>query len=261
MRRSRGIFDDVNVIFREGVGIRLNPAEFDELILQHGNEGEFRKHVACPCRRDGRSAPRIDCADCYGSGRLYPPELRVRTMAYDHSRTQRQQALHAGLIPDGSVQITFLTALEPAMGDQWYPDHEEHTIEEMFQREGGAATTPTVVGLWDSLDSQPYVPPTGPPRLRYERPCCFEAVAYRDPDTERVVLAQPYQYHVDEDRVWHWRSGGPRAGDYWTTRYRAPAAYQIHLEQPRYRSEAGRRLPYAVTALRLDRLSVDGGER
>lgn len=261
--RSRTPFDDVDVERVLGLGIFLQARVFDRKIVRYGNSGEYRKHVRCPCVRDGSRTGRIDCAHCFGTGRLWPERLRIRTNALDTGRQATLQQITAGTWAEGTIQITFPSAIEPAMGDQWLPDGEEMTVEETFQRDGAAQVDGNEIRDWITLDAVELPQVHGVTRLTYERPCCFEAVLYTDPDTGALREAQPYQYAIDGNRVWTWRAGGPRPGDSFVVRYRAPTVYQIHTAVPRYRAQANERMPYVCTAVRVDKLStgVDGDIR
>jgi len=132
--------------------------------------------------------------------------LRSTTYAFDSSRQAQATLVHAGMWSEGQVQVTFPTAIEPAMGDQWWPEGEEMTVEETFQRDARHTERDTL-STWMSYGTVPQGETPVLARLKYERPCCFEAVSYVDPDSGALVLARDWQYEVSPERVWTWRSG------------------------------------------------------
>ena len=72
--RTRGVFDRLNLA--DLPGMHLSAAEFDSLIVQHGNSGELRRCLNCPCVRIDTRTADVGCKFCHGLGWLYPEELR-----------------------------------------------------------------------------------------------------------------------------------------------------------------------------------------
>jgi hypothetical protein len=253
--RSRGLLDSTNLADIT-VGTHLSALEYDTFIVINGNSGEFRRAMLCPCVRIDTRTPDVSCKQCHGIGRTYPMHLREPMIALDTNRNAMAKLAGAGKITQGSIQVTFPSKVVPGFGDMWLPDNEEHVVNETLFRGGSNRANAAVVRAGRVGDSVPRIPVARQERLLYPAPCCVENVSYKDADGE-TIHATPAQYHVDDDGRWTWKVGGPEMGKAWTVRYRAPAAYVVHLSSPVYRSEADEALPHKTTLQRLDTVSSE----
>lgn len=236
--------------------MHLNPSEYDELILQHGNAAEWRRAVRCPCIRIDTRTPEARCAHCKGLGQLYPDHLREHITVLDTQRAATLKLTAAGKMAAGTVQLTLPSGFVPAMGDMLLPDGEEHVVVEQLWREGALRLEPGAMRDYRiSADHTPVPSKIRQERLLYPRPCCVENVAYLTED-RRIVHANPSEYHIDADGGWTWLGdAGPPPGWSWTVRYRAEAVYVVWTSAPVYRSESNASFPYRVVAQRLDKVS------
>lgn len=256
--RSRGLLDDVNVLRLYGGVIHLNPDELDLQLQLHGSTGTYWSGITCPCVHASERQPDPTCAHCRGQGYLYPPQNAQRMIVLDVQRSSTERLIASGSLPSGTVQLTFPSSVIPAWGDLWMPDGEEHVVEEVLSIR--APLPRHEVSMYRaSSDSRP-VPMNAPaPRLLYPHLREVEMVTYLERATDgtsRVCYAPPTEYHIDDEGRFTWRDGaGPPVGQVWTIRYRAPAAFRLFNVAPRYRTEADQRMPHAVTARRLDRVS------
>lgn len=248
--RSRGLLDTANLA--DMLGVHMSALELDTMIVLHGNSGEFRRCMICPCVRRDIPNGDVGCPDCHGLGRQYPIHLREPLYVLDVQRSATAKLMAAGKLAQGTIQITFPSGVIPAFGDMWLPDQEEHVVTEVLFLDGSRRTVDADLRPFRvSSDSIKQADVGRKERLLYPNPCCIEDVAYKA-DDGTTLHATPMQYHVDGDGRWTWRIGGPAPGEAWVVRYRAPATYVIGTADPMYRSEADQRMPHRVTAQRLD---------
>jgi len=254
-----GILDGVNV--GAFPGIHFNPEEYTSLILNHGSGAEYRRSVTCPCARIETRQAAMGCKFCRGLGLLYPEDLRGPTIVLDSSRSATNKWAAAGVLPSGTIQVSFPIGVIPAIGDMLLPDEEVHVVEETLWRDDRA-----VDGNVVRLDRARMVPGRDDPvpqraaveRLLYPDTTEIERVTYIDEARDAMVAARPADYRVAADGTFTWAAGrGPEPGKAYTVRYRAPAAYIVHSSAPVFRQEASTGMPYKATLGRLDRLSAD----
>jgi hypothetical protein len=254
--RTRSVLDSVNVA---GImGAHLSAAEFDYLIVQHGNSGEFRRAQACPCVRLETRTADVSCSACKGLGRYYPDEMREPLIVLDVQRNETRRLAAAGQLPSGTISLTFPSEIVPGFGDLWLPDEEEHVVTETLWSQGTMRATDDALRI-DRVGQDQIKPSLLPrkERLLYPSICCVENVAYKA-ESGDILTASEHQYHIDTDGRWTWRAGcGPSPGRAWTVRYRAPAAYMVHTSSPVYRSEADERMPHKCNAQALNRISAE----
>lgn len=257
MSRGRGVFDVVNAA--DLAGVQFSAAEFDSLIATHGNSGELRRSVSCPCRRIDTRMPDVSCDHCHGLGWIYPPTLREPMIWLDTQRSAQAKIEGAGDLVDGTAQFTFPSGVVPARGDMMIPDGEEHVVTEYLYRDGTRRTPDALLRPYRSSADQVKPAQVGRrERLLYPVPCCVEFVAYIRPSDRGLAQANPTEYQIDNDGRWTWRGeAGPEPGEAWTVRYRAPAVYVIGKALPRFRHQHDQRMPHMVTAKRLDIVSSE----
>lgn len=252
--RTRSLFDTVNVA--QLPGLHLSAAEIDSIIVTHGSSGELRRAVLCPCMRLDTRTPALDCPHCKGLGRLYPAHLREPLIFLDSQRSQQLKLAAAGHVPSGTISITMPSGVVAGMGDMILPDGDEHVVTEILWVQGSNRVTDrNLRPLRISPDQVKPSLTTRTERLLYPDPCCVEAISYlRDGE---IVFAQPIEYRIDNEGRVHWTAdNGPEPGTAFTARYRAPAVYVVHTTSPRLRHEANERMPYAVSAVRLDKFAA-----
>lgn len=253
--RTQGAIPNVNVA--ELPGIHLDPLEFDLLLTEFGNSGEYRRAALCPCVRPDTGTPALECPDCHGHRYVYPMHLREPMIFLDTQRNATFKQAAAGTLAEGTVHLTFPTRVLPATGDMILPDGEEHVVSERFVRDGTRRVTDAMLRPLRTytVDQVPVAPVERVERLLYGKPCCVEVAAWKDADGNNVYGSE-LDYHIDEDGRWLWhRTRGPAVGTTWTVRYRAPACYVINLAGAQYRSEADQGMPRPVSAQRLDKLA------
>lgn len=246
------------------------PAELLALIEMHGTGCELKVAVQCPCRRIETGAPRGPCPHCKGMGWAYPSSEPM--MALLHSRAPRVADNAPGWEYMGSIRAVFPLPYIPARGDQIRPDCEEHVVQETLVRARHEVDARAVRARpvdhqagprrYDASDVNVVVlaVPTVDDVLLYDSVTAIESVHWITPRPgaadERLVAGRP---GVDFDLVGgrlRWHPGrGPEAGESYSVRYRAPAAYVVLDQAPVLRSEGGVAFPYAATLMRLDRLA------
>lgn len=255
MTRSRGLMDVVNAA--DFAGVHLSSSELDLLIVSEGTSGEFRRAMLCPCARIDLRTPDVSCPHCHGLGRTYPMSAREPLIWLDSKRTTTTKLAAMGQIPDGTIQVTFPSAVVPGFGDMMLPDDEIHVVTEILFRDGSRRTHDAELRPFRASPDQvkPAQNPRGE-RLLYPDACCVELVTYRR--GLELIEALPSAYHIDADGRWTWRTEqGPEPGHAWTVRYRAPAVYVVHTSAPRFRTSGDVRMPSLVTAKRLDVVSSE----
>lgn len=256
MTRTRAPFDDIDTADVLGLGIHLRASTFDKTIARYGSPGVLWPAVTCPCANPAEGSRDPTCPNCAGQGVLYPPERWQRTRALDTQRNATVQLIAAGQLPEGSIRITFPTAVIPSKGDLWLPDLEEHVVDEVLSVRQPIPRER--LSMWEkTTDTEPAVDIPARARLKYPKVLAVEVVTWRDPVTKAICYASEGDYTIAPNGDWTWLRGGPGPGASWSVRYRAPAAYRLHTELPRYRAEGGKRMPHACTGRRLDRIGDD----
>lgn len=59
--------------------MQLNPAAFDGLLNQMGQDVVWRRAYACPCVNPNSGQAKANCAHCSGKGRIWQPPVPART--------------------------------------------------------------------------------------------------------------------------------------------------------------------------------------
>lgn len=250
--------------------LHFNPVEFDELVLIHGNSGEWRRGQLCPCLRIETRRPNAGCEVCQGIGFVYPLEQRCSTCFLDHSRSTSAKADGPGYLADGTISFTLGLGLVPARGDLLLPDDDIHVVHEVFHRDTAQVTNHAALSrrLRDDEVERTEAPPNavfrslaaGPARLLYPTVTELEAVHWLEPEPGRVGglrlarATEGHDYVLTDGSIRWLADAGPNRGRGFTVRYRAPAAYIVHGTAPMFRHESGHTMPWNGQASRLDHL-------
>jgi len=247
-----GFGDDVDI--SQFVSLDFNPSELDALIVRNGAPCEYRKAVPCPCVRIETRRGTIACKHCHGLGHLYPTQLRSRLTVLASSRSDRGESTQAGLITEGTAQVTFPTGYLPANGDVLVPDCEPQVVQESLIRAELQVDPHTLpAGPWTvPTTPRPYVD-----RILYDE-VQIECLFWLDGDTlcEGVEGLDYTLRALETATEVVWRDGrGPAAGTAYSVRYQARTAYMVRLEEGAFRGQADRVLPRRVTVKRLDKLA------
>jgi hypothetical protein len=250
--RRPGLFDTGRI--GQWPALHIDPRELDELILIHGNSGELRRAVLCPCVRVETRMANAACTACKGIGLLYPPELACPMIFLDRSRQIRTQRQGAGLLDDGTIQVTVPAGTIPAENDMLLPDGDVAVVQEVFHRDLQQVSNQTLADRLLLPDQQSRRLRPRRAALLYPSVTELEALAWRREDGE-VFLGRPgIDYRLSDGAVEWLKGESPPVGGGFSVRYRAPAAYIIHGSAPLFRHEADRAVPWSVTAQRLDKI-------
>lgn len=84
------------------VGASFNPAEFQNLIENHGYNAYWQPSIVCECLDNGQ--PNIHCEYCEGRGWRYLPRRHVKLVST--SFTGKQELIVPGLKEPGTVYVT-----------------------------------------------------------------------------------------------------------------------------------------------------------
>lgn len=252
------IMGDVNIA-QLAPPLHISPEEFTELLLQHGSSAELRRAIQCPCVRIETRSASIDCRSCHGVGWFYPEKLRDDILVLDTSRSATLKWAAAGMMAQGTVNLTFPCDYIPGVGDLVLPSNEFHVVTEALVQEGTRR-----------VDDALLRPERGAPgqrkqrqvsrkeRLIYTGEVCIEAVYFFDKNREVQEAFPSLDFTLGPSNEWRWNEGkGPPPGHAWTVRYRAPACYMVDGSAPLFRRENDEAVPYRVTASRLDRIDPE----
>ena len=135
------------------------------------------------------------------------------------------------------------------------PEGEVHAIHETLWRNDQPVRPSRMRARVRASDEQPVNQRPRRERLLYPDVLEVESVWYWDAESERAVQAvQGHDYAPPREGIIPWFEGrGPDAGQAYTVRYLAPAAYMLMPAEPVYRNEAGEEYPYMAIGQRLDR--------
>lgn len=234
------------------------PAEIDGVIDQHGLPCEVRRVIPCPCARPdhGGSFP-SSCPDCAGTGRYYPEQLRARMQVLVVGASLTGQQGDAGGRQMGRVGMTFPTAWTPRAGDMVLPEGQRYSVTEQLRRAALDADPRDLPG--DGFDEQATPPELLPAleQLKHHESVELEAITWRGADKRALLGREGLDFELSPGGRITWRTlRGPAPGAVFSVRYSAPVAYVVGVDiSPR--SDAGIRLPFKVSGLRLD---FTGGE-
>lgn len=226
--------------------------EIDGIIDQHGHPCSYRPAVRCPCARPETRDASGSCALCRPLGWVYPRERWVQTRILLSSRRQSVEYAPLGLYEQGTAQVTLPRALVPGLMDMVVLEGVPHTVHEVRVRPRQDIELDQVrARLRDDRVALPALRPVED-RLLYPDLLELEVLSWTDRAGELVLGRSGHDYVLREGGEIAWLPGrGPAAGDTYTVRYLAQAAY-VFPASSTPRAEAGVRLPYRVDAIRLD---------
>jgi len=261
---SGDVFDESRYLF--------DLSGLDRFIAERGVFFEWRRGITCPCARVETHEPRGTCLVCKGIGTAYPPRRVERTVAMMTSRAPTTEERAAGVVITGRVTMSFPTEApiprlndlvfpqeildpcitpETATAEDWTP-FELHVVEEQLTRAYQPVGAITANATIDAPYQAPPVPPVAPEVLRYDDPVSIDEIVWIEGD-QLVMGRGGYRIHTDEKgrTAIRWApQAGPAAGQVYTVRYTAPAAYVIIESQ--FRGTGNKRLPRKIDAIRLD---------
>lgn len=258
--RRPGWFDRASI--GRWPAFHINPQEIEDEIFLHGSGGELRRAMLCPCRRIESQAANAACGVCNGVGFVYPDEMREWMIFLDHSRKTSNRREAAGMLTDGQIAVTVPISgadAPPAQFDLLLPDKEVSTIHEHFHRDVRTVSNRTLADRQMYLAGpSPAVRPR-PAKLLYPKVILVEAVSWilgvLGSGSERLVMArQGSDFQVIDGTIeWLTDRGPPEAAGF-SVRYQASAAYEVFSSAPLFRREADAAMPWAVDAMRLDKI-------
>jgi len=176
-------------------------------------------------------------------------------VAFVQNRMPRRQVVEAGAIVTGTVVVTFPLPVVPATGDMLLPDGEQHVVTQVLQRASQPVDNRLIRDRGLVGDERPPKLLPAEDRLLYPEVLAVEYLASIGPDGELLHLRPGHDWRLDGDRIAWQRGRGPGAGETYTVRYRAPAAYLLNAGEPVARAGAAGTLPYRAQGHRLDRWS------
>jgi hypothetical protein len=244
----------LDVSINDFAHLHLDPHELSDLIETHGTGAELRRAVWCPCVRVETRAPRTGCPHCKGLRFTYPDKLRDDVVCLVQSRNPKRALVPAGELVTGIAVVTFPLGIVPGLGDMLLPEGEFHVVHESLWRAYQPIDNQTIRDrLRRTRDTEaPKIDP-GPEILLYPKIACVEHLHWIDRETAKLCEGSAADYELQGATV-VWREGrGPAAGDAYSIRYRAQAAYILNPGEPVTRAESGQGMPYRVEAQRLDK--------
>jgi len=213
---------------------RFDPARFNEEIAAHGSKMLWRKALPCPCMnpRSGHADP--GCPLCDALAVIWDAGTEITVLAPGRRRDDRYDV--AGSWLEGFVQLTFPSTLSPGHFDRIDSLVGVMVVNNEFHVRGatnklGHSTERLRLGA-QVIDVEfcGRVNDAGDGLVRYEVPTDFV---------------------VGFDGSILWEPGhGPAADTQYSLRYTARPSWVCW--SPRERDEAGQKLPYPVSAQRLD---------
>lgn len=249
-----GRFIDFDTGMADFGGVHFDADEFSDLVVDHGVGAELRRSQVCPCVREETLGARASCPLCAGLRWIHPESGREPVTVLLGSQQLQRAALQGGTLLTGTVQVTFPVGIVPGEGDLLLPDGEVHVVHETLWRAAQPVAAARMRSRVTASDQVPQQPSQRRERLLYPDVTEIEAVWFWDDEG-----SQPLQAFENAD--WLHQGGrivwlgdrGPAAGQAYTVRYHAPAAYLLFPGEPVYRQEAGTTMPYKAIANRLDR--------
>jgi len=251
LRSNPGLFFDRKIT--DFQPLHLNPEEFYELLIQHGEEAELRTAIRCPCARVETRGAAIGCDDCGGIGWFYPVDLRQQTIVLHSQSSARMQLRAAGLLADGSAYMTFARGIIPGRRDIVVMGHEETVVNEVVFR------ARQQIDPAEALARQTHTELLVPPRahedlLVYPRILKLEHLYYRE-GGHAVEAHEGRDFLLDGRRIEWLRGRGPRPNTAYTVRYQANAAYVVGDNVAEHRHEWVNDMPWRVRVERLDQVA------
>lgn len=248
-----GLLPDASVFNFES--LHLNPVEYDSAILVHGSSGEYRKGMLCPCARIETGQGALGCKACRGLGRIHPVELREPMIFLDSSRSAQAKYTGAGLLVEGQLQVSFPLGVIPARGDLLLPDNEVAVIHETLFRAVQQYDGRKLRAELDQPGQRPNPTRVRRAQLLYDNlePEAIQEVSYIAPNG-LAVLARRSDWKLSGARLEWLGKASPGAGEGFSVRYCAPAAYMVEAMWPVFRREADAVMPWRANLTRIDKL-------
>lgn len=243
-----------NTILRQ-TAFHLDPREFDLAIVQHGQKGEYRRSLVCPCQRVETGWSRSTCTSCRGLGRMYPEGQRCIEYMLPAKPDGSGSFTSASLIYDITEAGMMRSTANPAIGDMWLPCGEVHTVQQLVRFN----VQPVPVNdlrrriVTQSHSDVPRIPSPASGRLLYPSVTLIDACAYQDADGKVRMAEQDVEFRLNGVSIEWIGAAGPPPGGAATVRYQAPATYLIGMATPKWGTEGGQRMPWEVRFDRLDR--------
>lgn len=235
--------------------MHVSAKEIDDQILLHGNCGELRRAVRCPCARIDTNTANAACQTCRGVGWVYPETLREPMIFLDHSRSGNPKPQGPGMLSDGTISVTLPCGTTPAKGDLLLPTDDVVVVHEQFHRDVQQVSTRTLADRQVVHGQRSRRLRTRRAALLYPDVVSIDALFWKLGE-QLVQGVQGRDFRLVDGAI-EWLAGeSPAEGEGFSVRYQAPAAYIIHNSMPLFRHEAGNSMPWSVQAQRLDKVQI-----
>lgn len=239
--------------------LHVDPAELDDVILQHGIGAELRRSSICPCTRRETRGPRVDCPSCRGLGRFYPETHRESVVVLMTSRNPRKADEAAGVMFPGDAQATFPRGILPGRGDMLLPEGDYHVVDQLLYPPtlGAGSRTAARAAEAGLTDVVPVTSTTPELTLLYpgfnaagEPDLCVDLVTYWNGE-RTVVATEGLEWSLVAGNQIRWL--GSPTPEVIAVRYKAPSAFVVEYDPAKFRAEAGVGYPFRCTVHRLDK--------
>lgn len=239
----------------------IDPVELNDLVETHGIGVEWRQAVWCPCARIETRKSRANCPICRGLGHVYPTDLHDDLVCLVLNRNPKRDRVPAGELVTGTCVITFPLGIVPGQGDLIFPCDEVHVVHENLWRASQQIDNTAVRQRAARVSAD--VPHVRPPKkqvppaekLIYPSIIQFDHLYWIDRKTKKLLkgtIGADFKLGPTNEIKWI-KGRGPPAGEGYSVRYLAEAAYIISPGEPLYRRENdGVGYPYRVEGQRLD---------
>jgi len=233
--------------------LHISVEELNDVIEEHGVGCEWRRAVRCPCQRIETHRPRSGCPVCNGLGYAYPESRRSPIIALVLNRQPNRRLLQVGEYVTGQVTITMPTPHVMAQGDIVMPDNEVHVVHQTFWRAQQQIDNRELMASRTTPDQAPPKMLPDAEVLRYPEIAELEHIHWID-EKGKLCEASGADFRLVGNRIDWKKRRGPPAGEAYTVRYKAPAAYQLQPAEPVVRMEGSSVFPYRAVAYRLDQI-------
>lgn len=234
----------------------LDSAQLERYVEEHGIWVQWRRGVPCPCARSDTRQARIGCQHCKGLLYLYPDGQRVHVKVLMSSRQPNGRPWPIGELVTGTVSFTFTTPEIPHSGDLILPQTpdgkvlERHEVTQRLIRAQNQVDRNTLGYQMTRVGAALPKQEPKPERLRYSSDIAISWLGWETADQQIAEGSEGADFDLVGNEI-RWVSGhGPDAGQSYSVRYSAPAAYMV--AESTFRALGDASLPRRVMGLRLD---------
>lgn len=239
----------------------VDRAQLERYIEEHGSSVQWRRAVSCPCARSDTRQPRVGCPNCRGLLYLYPERSRRHLKILMTSRQPNGKPWPIGEIVTGTVALTFLDGDIPHTGDLVLPQTkdgkatERHEVKQLLVRGHNQVDVNSLSYQMSKVGAALPKQRPQPERLRYAQGAEIDWLGWEDDQQRTVEGVEGADFNLVGNEI-RWSDGqGPRAGQTYSVRYSAPAAYMV--AESVFRGVGDVTLPRRVMAMRLDQWDPD----